>query len=128
MDVPWSYHKRRKTSMDVTRTQWQCSESVEQTFSSLSRSHHVNGVPTCTTTCLRCHYVRAVLTTPLLRSYFVLIRPRPYYAFFNMFKFRLHEDLTTLHLRPPSSYCVHHFFKDVVRTWLSVRGVYLGLI
>ena len=32
--------------------------------------------------CLRCHYVHAVLTTPILRSYCVLIQPRPHYAFF----------------------------------------------
>ena len=29
---------------------------------------------------------------------------------------------TTLLLRPTSPYCVHLFFKDVVRTWLSVKG------
>ena len=65
--------------MDVARTLWQRSVSVEQPFLSLSRSHHVNEVPT--TTCLRCHYVHAVLTTPLPCSYCVLIRPFPHYTF-----------------------------------------------
>ena len=109
-------------------TQWQRIESVEKPFSSLSRSRHVNEVPT--TTCLRCHYVHAVLTTQLLRYNCLLIRPRPHYAFLTCSKFdHVHEDLTTLLsvsttllLRPTSSNCIHPFFKDVVRTWLSVMG------
>ena len=85
-------------------------------------------------TCLRCHYAHAVLTTPLKRSYCVLILPYPHYAFLNMFKIdhvlHIHEDLTTLVwvsttllLRPTGSYCVHQVLKDAVRTWLSVKGV-----
>ena len=40
----------------------------------------------------------------LLRSYYVL------------------QVSTTLLLRPTSSYDIHHFFKDVVKTWLNLRG------
>ena len=89
--------------MDVARTQLQRSEGIEQPFSSMPRSHHANDV--LTATCLRCHYVHAVLTTPLLRSYCVLIRPRPHYAFLNMFKFdHVDEDHITLRQRLTSFY------------------------
>ena len=70
--------------MDVAKTPLQYTESVEHPYSSLSRSHHVNKNPT--TTWLRCHYVHTVLTTPLLRSYRVLIRPGPCCAFLYMLK------------------------------------------
>ena len=72
--------------MDVARTQWQRSESLEQPFSSLPRSHYVNEV--LKATCLRCHYAHAILTTHLL----VLIASLFDYVlttlFLNMFKVR----------------------------------------
>ena len=86
--------------------------------------------------CLRCHYVHAVLTTPILRSYCVLIQPRPHYAFVSMFKVRPrlsrprrpYYDHTTSYKFLLRSCCVLQvhtasiqFFRDEVRTWLSAR-------
>ena len=118
--------------MDVARTQLQRSESVEQPFSSMPRSHHV--IEVLTTIRLRCHYVHAVFTTPLLRSYCVPIRPRPHYAFLNMFQVRprpcrpYYTPTASYKFLLRSYYALQvlteliNFFKDAVRTWLSVNG------
>ena len=82
--VPRSKGELRGRSKNAVATRRQHSESVEQRFSSQPHSHLVHEVPT--TTCLRCHYVNAVLTTPLLRFYCVLIRPRPHYVFLNIYE------------------------------------------
>ena len=97
------------------------------------RSHHVNEVPT--TTCLRCHYVHAVLTTPLLhvRSYCVLIRPRPHCAFFEQAQssttsFTSMKTIlrSMLLLRPISSYCVQPFFQRRNKNATEREGISSG--
>ena len=113
--------------MDVARTQWQCSESAEINFSSMPRSHNVHGAPIAT--CLRCHYVHAVLDTSSLRpdsatsSLRFLHVQSSTTSFTSMKTFLRSYRLTTLLLHTTSSYYVHPVFKDVVRTWPSVKGV-----
>ena len=120
--------------------QWKRSESVEQPFSSLPRSHHVNEVPT--TTCLHCHYVHAILTMPLLLSNCVPIQPCPHsVGFFEHVQSSTTSFTSMKTLLPSYQFLLRsyynvlqvltasiQFFKDLVRTWLSVKGVWRQIV
>jgi len=127
-----AWRGRSENSIDVARTHWQRTENAMQSSPSVPRLYYVNEVPTRFS--LRRQYVNAVVTTSLLSSFCVLIRPRPHYVFLNMSKvrprpprpWRPYHVLIGFYCVPTTLYKVLtasiQFLEDVVGTWLVWQG------